>query len=313
MFYRNEQRKKTNKIYTPLHLCGWLTELIKTVYEPKKILDPCAGSGNLTKYFDCEKIEFEIDNGTNFFQQNHKLDDVDLVLCNPPFISGDRTNSPEKFLRHIQNLVKPEIPIIFICPFNFRLNCKDKSSRLRYLETLNITSIISLPQNLFDDVFYHCEILILNLPLPKSHYTYIPEGVEMSKIELPKELQGKSPEEIVALMQAAQAALEQAKKETLKAAKLEVLEVLERFGLSSSDLPQMFKLNASSEAPKEERKERKKSVPKYKIGDNLWFGTGSEDKYPEFVKAELKNKKLTAAKLKSMPEYRNPDHPDFGK
>tara|TARA_R110002050_G_scaffold57423_5_gene129158 strand:+ start:64983 stop:65948 length:966 start_codon:yes stop_codon:yes gene_type:complete len=161
-------------IETPLPLCRYLTDLILSVMTPKVILDPSAGNDNLTHYFSDQKIiRFEIKDDLDFFDAKQIA--CDLVVCNPPFNGmGGGKLFPEEFLKHIINVVPPNTPIVLITPHGLRHNVRKKSPRLSFLDTLNITSLITLPLDVFDGVLFHTEVLILNLPRLKSHYTYLP-------------------------------------------------------------------------------------------------------------------------------------------
>ncbi len=162
-------------IESPLPLCQFLTDMILSVMTPKVILDPCAGDGNLTQFFDdVEVISYEIKQDRDFF--NAKFVDCDLVICNPPFNNSGGTSSrkllPELFLKHILDVVPEGTPIVFITPHGLRHNVRKTSPRLEFLATLNISSILTLPLDVFDGVLFHTEVLFLHMPKLKSHYAY---------------------------------------------------------------------------------------------------------------------------------------------
>ncbi|MDO7598036.1 MAG: SAM-dependent methyltransferase [Pseudomonadota bacterium] len=144
---------------------------------PKVILDPCAGNDNLTQFYpNADIIRYEIKEGRDFFESTQI--DCDLVVCNPHFNGAEgRKLFPEEFLRHIIMVVPPQIPIVFITPPGFRLNVRGTSARLAFLKTLNITSVITLPLDVFEGVLFHTEVLILNQPRLKSHDKYSPNDV----------------------------------------------------------------------------------------------------------------------------------------
>ena len=56
----------------------------------------------------------------------------------------------------------------------FRLNCGKTSKRRKKLmnDYPDITSIISLPVDVFEGVKFHTEILCFNIPQLKPHYVY---------------------------------------------------------------------------------------------------------------------------------------------
>jgi len=162
-------------IETPKQLCRFLTDMILSVMTPTVILDPCAGDGNLTQFFeDVEVVSYEKKQGRDFFEA--KFVDCDLVICNPPFnndgsLSG-RKLLPELFLKHILEVVPEGTPIVFITPHGLRHNVRKISPRLEFLTKLNISSILTLPLDIFEGVLFHTEVLFLNMPRLKSHYAY---------------------------------------------------------------------------------------------------------------------------------------------
>lgn len=173
---KDNKGKKTTDNPTPLPLCKMIYDEIIKVYNPTKILDPCCGDKNLTKYFtNSEIINFEIKDPINkdFLKCNEKID-CDLVLMNPPFNLGGsgRKLSVEVFMDKVLTLVSHDTPIVLITPMGFRLNQRVKSKRYKKIRDSYppITSIISLPIDCFDDVLFHCEVLIFNLHLDQNHY-----------------------------------------------------------------------------------------------------------------------------------------------
>ncbi len=88
------------------------------------------------------------------------------------------------------NLLKPweradyqsfgkDIPIVLFVPIGFRLNLTLKSKR--WLKLTNgtyppISSLITLPKNIFPGVVFHSEILIFNIKGLKSHYFLPPKS-----------------------------------------------------------------------------------------------------------------------------------------
>lgn len=162
-------------IETPVELCQFITDMIVSVMTPTVILDPCAGDGNLTEFFKGIKlVSYEIKQGRDFFDA--EFVDCDLVICNPPFNNDGSTSGrkllPELFLKHILDVVPEGTPIVFITPHGLRHNVRKISPRLEFLTTLNISSILTLPLDIFDGVLFHTEVLFLNMPRLKSHYAY---------------------------------------------------------------------------------------------------------------------------------------------
>lgn len=164
--------KKRNDTPTDQRVCKFLYDLIIEHYNPKIILDPCSGDGRLTERFDCQIINYEIKEGTDFLKETQHID-CDFVIMNPPFNVGTgRQLSVEVFMDKVLELVDNNIPIIMICPMGFRLNQRIKSSRWKKIRDTYppIDSIISLPIDIFEDTLFHCEIICFNCKNFKGHY-----------------------------------------------------------------------------------------------------------------------------------------------
>lgn len=171
-----------------------------------KILDPCCGKGNLLKpycksfplFFECfgldiKKYNFVCDftfKEQNFLDWNNSENvKPNLIICNPPFNNENEINSkwmkenkkgkgllPEIFADKIFELFGVEQPLVLFTPMGMRLNQRKKSSRWRKMRDKypEITSIISLPLDIFPNVEFHNEILIFNIQELKPHY-FLPE------------------------------------------------------------------------------------------------------------------------------------------
>jgi hypothetical protein len=187
----NGPRPKSNDIETPPGICQFLHDIIQPHYDARVILDPCAGEGNLTKPWDhtVKKIvSYEIKQGQDFFKCNQKLNDVDLVLCNPPFNGNpdSRELFPWKFLRHILAAVPQTTPIVLFVPFGFLLNVRmrtngDRTNRYSWLRDNcpPVTSFVPLPKNIFaspgePERRIDSLILLFNMPKLESCY-FVPE------------------------------------------------------------------------------------------------------------------------------------------
>jgi len=160
--YKNDRTKKPSDIPTPYPVCDYLYEILKG-YNPKVILDPCAGDLRLTAPFkNSESINYEIKDGKDFFKTSEPIS-CSLVIMNPPF-NGTRPLFPEKFLDHTLNLAGFETPIVMFAPMGFRLNNHKKSERYKKLTSVypKITTIITLPIDIFEGKIFHTEILIFN-------------------------------------------------------------------------------------------------------------------------------------------------------
>jgi len=164
--------KKRSDTPTDKRVCKFLYEIISENYKPSCILDPCAGDRRLTELFDCNVINYEIKEGTDFLKETNKID-CDFCIMNPPFnIGSGRKLSVEVFMDKVLELVDNNIPIIMLCPMGFRLNQRIKSARWRKMRDTYppITSIISLPIDIFEDTLFHCEIICFNCHQFKPHY-----------------------------------------------------------------------------------------------------------------------------------------------
>ena len=170
---------KPNTIQTPHGVCRFLYDLISPHYKVRTILDPSSGAGALTKPWKGRKvISFESTRGQDFFACPDHVD-CDLVLCNPPFnneTGEGRAFLPQSFLERILKTVASKTPIVLVTPMGMRLNQRMTSVRWRWLRDHcpAITSIISLPLDIFENVLFHSEVLLFNMPKLKPHY-FLPE------------------------------------------------------------------------------------------------------------------------------------------
>ena len=88
---------------------------------------------------------------------------------------GGRPLLPEVWLQKALELFGKKIPIVLFTPYGLRLNQTTESKRwLKFIggEYPEISSIISLPKNIFDGILFHSEILIFNVNGIKPHYFY---------------------------------------------------------------------------------------------------------------------------------------------
>jgi hypothetical protein len=164
---------------TPPGVCRFLHDIIGEKYAVKTILDPCAGRGNLTRpWRGCKVIAYEATKGKDFFECPDRIQ-CDLVLCNPPWSGGGKTaKSPVSvFVERILEVVSPRTPIVLIAHWSFRMDQDKKSSRWRWLrdECPPISSIITLPHDIWSDAKVHSEILCFNMPRLKPHY-FLPDA-----------------------------------------------------------------------------------------------------------------------------------------
>tara|TARA_R100000963_G_scaffold30805_1_gene22120 strand:+ start:165 stop:749 length:585 start_codon:yes stop_codon:yes gene_type:complete len=170
---KDNKGKKRNDTPTPYFLCEFLHDIIIKHYNPKIILDTSAGDKRLTYFFkDSKIINYEIKEGTDFLKETNKIE-CDLCIMNPPFnIGTGRKLAVEVFMDHLLTLIDNTIPIIMICPMGFRLNQRIKSKRWIKMrdEYPAITTIISLPLNVFDKTLYHSEVVCFNTNKMNPHY-----------------------------------------------------------------------------------------------------------------------------------------------
>lgn len=183
MNYKHQKREKTNRTETPICLSNRLYELLNPIVNPYAVLDPCCGRGNLLKPWGCKRIGVDIwyqRDIPNFIQEDFlSLKSlsipISLVLCNPPFCMGSPSMMyPEEFLRKIVDLFGPEQKVALIVPHGFRLNQRVKSKRRKWFAGCGpkITSIMSLPLDIFPNTLFHTEILFFNIPELEPHYWY---------------------------------------------------------------------------------------------------------------------------------------------
>ena len=181
------------------------------IFHEECIFDPAAGRGNLLEPWQrrgywCRGVEIRnvdelglrndpvyfgkdkllIYPSTNYFT-NWKGVELRprLVICNPPFNLTDdnrdhvkgRPLMPELFLDKIIADFGKDVPIALFVPIGFRLNLTEKSARWQKLVDGTyppISSVISLPKDVFPGVVFHAEILIFNVPNLRVHYFYEP-------------------------------------------------------------------------------------------------------------------------------------------
>ena len=178
--------KKNSTIYTPPEASNYLYEVLHDYINPKVILEPAIGRGSLVEPWSkkkCTIIGVDIDKRSkNYCDKfiHSKFENIetwafetpDLIICNPPFngAEGKKLYS-EVFLRKIVELFGNRVPVVLFAPMGFRLNQTLRSSRWNWLkETIEISSIISLPCDCFNKIKFHTEILIFNVPKLKPHY-----------------------------------------------------------------------------------------------------------------------------------------------
>lgn len=194
---------KNSSIYTSDRVVLFLESIISPFMNRYfRVLDTSVGTGNLLTPFKKNRKEtfgYDIDNNPerkfcdnfilkNFLSEEKAIPGIDLVIQNPPFNTDKRNKDwlkenklgkallPEVFTDKVFSLY-PGVSLISIQPMGFRLNQRIKSNRWKkYQKSTNkISSIISLPLDIFDEVEFHVEIVCWNMSYLKPHYWYDPK------------------------------------------------------------------------------------------------------------------------------------------
>jgi len=192
-FYTH-QKKAT--VYTPSSTSQFLYSILKEHIRRGLILDPCVGGGSLLRPFmddgyqvlgiDIQEQGFSPTMQRNYLEiKKGELPTPALVIMNPPFNIDNTTKEyikehyggrpllPEVWLMKAIELFGKNIPIVMFTPYGFRLNQTTDSKRWRkFIDGTYppITSIISLPKNLFEGILFHSEVLAFNIFGLKGHY-----------------------------------------------------------------------------------------------------------------------------------------------
>lgn len=195
-FYKHEKKAT---IFTPDYVSEFLYELMSPHIKRSDgtIIDPCVGEGSLLKPWkrngyavmgiDIENQGFPYTKVRNYLEvQKEEIDKkISLVIMNPPFNIDHKTKEyikehyggrpllPEVWFAKAIKLFGSKIPIAMFTPYGFRLNQTENSKR--WLKFANdeyppITSIISLPKDVFKNILFHSEVLFFNMPELKGHY-----------------------------------------------------------------------------------------------------------------------------------------------
>lgn len=197
-YYENE---KSSTVYTPTEVSQYIYDILSPEIPNNTIIfDPCVGQGSLLiPWRDNHYTVFGDDVVYQGFPLRSlhdyltsKKEDYNftpgLVLINPPFNKsaelrksslqmGIKGNPlmPEVFLLKTIQLFGNNVRIVLFTPYGLRLN-NDKSSRRLGLFTSGkyprITSMVSLPKDIYSQVKFHSEILMFNTTNARAHYFF---------------------------------------------------------------------------------------------------------------------------------------------
>ena len=204
---RNNYHKKTKNstVKTPLALARQLFRIVANHSAVVKsngiIFDPCIGRGALVEQFmghdafnvlgmdirdTSSTVRCHCFKHGNFLEAKGFTFKPDYVLMNPPFNRDGKNKAwlkrnklgnallPELFVDHVFKLWGPRTKVVMIAPMGFRLNQHQSSTRWqKYRDSkARITSIMSLPRDVFEGVDFHCEVLFWNMSGLNPHYWY---------------------------------------------------------------------------------------------------------------------------------------------
>lgn len=194
-FYKNEKKAT---VLTPDYVSEFLFSILQRhIPNSGVIVDPCVGAGSLLKPWKARDyktigIDIEHQGFPKTIVKNYlelRKEDISikpaLVIMNPPFNIDAKTKDyirkhyggrpllPEVWLQKAIELFGTAVPIAMFTPYGFRLNQTDTSTRWRRFiegEYPEITSIVSLPKDVFEGILFHSEVLLFNLPKLNGHY-----------------------------------------------------------------------------------------------------------------------------------------------
>ena len=197
------ENQKNSVVYTPDKLSEFLFEIVSpNIDKDGYVLDPCTGQGSLIKPFvkngfktlalDITDQGFEGTKITNYLESKPDFypGKPSLVIMNPPFNLDDENKKalehlnyrrrpllPEVFLRYTLGLFGLEVPIVMFTSNGFRLGLTSRSTRFARAcrgEFPDISTIVSLLTDTFENVCFTSEILMFNIKGMKPHY-FLPD------------------------------------------------------------------------------------------------------------------------------------------
>lgn len=212
-FYENEKKAT---IFTPNYVSEFLYDLISPYIKTKHglVVDPCVGRGSLLHPWkkngfrvlgiDIEHQGFPHTKVKNYLEvrKGEIEDKISLVIMNPPFNIDSKTKKyikehyggrpllPEVWFAKAVELFGSKVPIAMFTPYGFRLNQTENSKRwLKFIkeEYPPITSIVSLPKDVFENILFHSEVLIFNMPELDGHYFVRNSSYEQQRVPTTKQ------------------------------------------------------------------------------------------------------------------------------
>lgn len=184
---------KASNIQTPPEVSQFIFELLRDkVDKEKTIFDPGCGEGNLLKPWKeagYNTVGNDIINVENRSFKNSVDYDIDflhnwmksvvpsrnLILCDPPFNGYGNKLGSEVWLDKIIELFGKDIPLVLFAPAGFFGNLTLTSKRKLKFDNGTyppISSIITLPLDIFEGVKFHSQILIFNVKGLEGHYFF---------------------------------------------------------------------------------------------------------------------------------------------
>lgn len=182
---KNHDRYKNSTVYTPDSIVDFLHKEIIPFVKTDRVFDPAVGEGALINRLKNEGsyvIANDIYDVSDMVEVNELMNldiedlneriECDLIIMNPPFNGHpSRKLYHDVFIDKCFELCGVDTPMIAIIPSGYRINQRMKSKRWRKIrDNYNITSIVTLPLDIFDGIQFHVEIIIFNIEGLKPHY-----------------------------------------------------------------------------------------------------------------------------------------------
>jgi hypothetical protein len=190
--------QKNATVETPPYVSEFLFSILhEHIARDGLVVDPCVGAGALLQPWQAAGwrtigIDIEPQGFPKTIIRNYlEVEKGDLgekpalIIMNPPFNIDGKTKDyikrhyggrpllPEVWFQKALELFGTTVPMAMFTPYGFRLNQTEESKRWRRFidgEYPEITSIVSLPKDVFEGILFHSEVLIFNLPQLRGHY-----------------------------------------------------------------------------------------------------------------------------------------------